>query len=100
MRFVKSVMLFTALVLITAQPALAENGSEGLSLTAIGAAVAIGLAALGGTLAQGRVASSLLDAIGRNPGAAGKMMTPMIVGLVFIESLVIFSWVIANSILG
>ena len=54
-------------------------------------AAALGLAALGGTLAQGRAVSSALEGIARNPEAQGKIFTPMILGLAFIESLVIFA---------
>ena len=32
-----------------------------------------------------------LNAIGRNPGAAGQIQTPMIIGLALIESLVIYA---------
>ena len=82
-------------VLVGAEPAFAESagGSDGLSRLA--SALAIGVAALGGTLGQARAVSAGLDAIGRNPSAAGKLQTPLIIGLVFMESLVILSFVIA-----
>ncbi len=62
---------------------------------AIAAALAIGLAAVGGGLAQGRTAAAALEGIARNPGAAGKITGPMILGLALIESLVIYAFVIA-----
>jgi len=62
---------------------------------ALAASFAIGVAAFGGALAQGRAASSALEGIARNPEAAGKIMTPMIIGLALIESLVIYALVIA-----
>ena len=61
----------------------------------IGAGLAIGLAALGGTLGQGRAAAAALEGISRNPGAAARIQTPMILGLALIESLVIFALLIA-----
>jgi len=61
----------------------------------IGAALAIGLAALGGGLGQGRAAASALDGIARNPEASSKIFTPLILGLALIESLVIYGFVIA-----
>ena len=61
----------------------------------IGAALAIGLAALGGGLGQGRAASAALDGIARNPQASGKIFVPMIVALALIESLVIYGLLIA-----
>ena len=48
----------------------AAGNSQGL--IAIGAALAIGLAALGGGLGQGRAAASALDGIARNPQASGQ----------------------------
>jgi len=36
-----------------------------------------------------------LDGIARNPGASGKITTPMIIGLAMIESLVIYSLVVS-----
>lgn len=69
-------------------------------LIAIAAAITIGLAAFGGTMAQGKVASSALEGIARNPEAQGKIFTPMILGMALIESLVILGFVIAFMIQG
>jgi F-type H+-transporting ATPase subunit c len=66
----------------------------------IGAGIAIGLGALGGGLGQGRAAAAALEGISRNPGAAGRIQTPMILGLALIESLVLFSWIIAFFLQG
>jgi len=52
--------------------------------------LAMGLAAYGGTAAQSRAASVALEGIARNPSAADKIQTPMILGLALMESLVIF----------
>jgi F-type H+-transporting ATPase subunit c len=62
---------------------------------ALGAGLAIGLAAIGGGLGQGRAVASAVEGIARNPGAAGKIVTPMIIGLAMIESLVIYGLVVA-----
>ena len=67
---------------------------------AIAAGLAIGLAAIGGTLAQGKAAAAALDGMARNPSAAGKVLVPMILSLAFIESLVIFSFMNSNSLKG
>jgi F-type H+-transporting ATPase subunit c len=95
------VAAFTLAVL--ASPAVfAADGSTGGGggLVAIGAALAIGLAALGGGLGQGRAAASALDGIARNPQASGKIFVPMIVGLALIESLVIYGLLIALQLVG
>ena len=69
-------------------------------LIALGAAFAIGVAILGATLGQGRAVAAALESIGRNPAAAGKIQTPMILGLVFMEALGIFAFVIAYLLVG
>ncbi len=77
---------------------VAKQGANGW--IAIAAGLAIGPAAFGGALAQGRAAGTALDGIARNPGASGKIMTPMILGLALIESLVIYALVISFMLLG
>ena len=75
------------------------GGSRELGL-AIGAGLAVGLAALGGGLGQGRSASAALEGIARNPQASGKIFTPMIIALALTESLVLLAWLIANGLSG
>lgn len=62
----------------------------------IGFAIAAGLGAIG----QGRIGASAVEGAARNPGAAGRIQTMMILGLVFIESLVIFTLVIMFAIVS
>ncbi len=94
-----SSIFFTAMA--SAAEEVATSGGEGYkSALAIGTGIVIGIAALGGTLAQGRAASSALEGIARNPSAANKIQTPMILGLALIESLVILAWVIAFLLQG
>ncbi|OPY69898.1 MAG: ATP synthase subunit c [Syntrophorhabdaceae bacterium PtaU1.Bin034] len=78
----------------------AEGAAVGLdaqtkSMIALAAGIGLGIAALGGALGQGRAVASALEGIGRNPGASGKIITPMIIGLAMIESLVIYSLVVS-----
>ena len=73
-------------------PALAfadDGGSK--PMYALGKGFAVGLAALGGALGQGKIVSAALDSIGRNPGARDQIFTPMILGVVFVETLMIFT---------
>ncbi len=89
--------LFAALaIVLIAAPAFAADGASGdAGMIALGAGLAIGIAAFGGAIAQSRAAAAALEGIARNPNAAGKIQTPMIIGLVLIESLVIYAFVIA-----
>lgn len=81
-------------ILLLADPAFAADAAAGAgnsgAYVAVGAAIGIAIAAFAGTMSQGKVASAALDGIARNPGASGQMFLPMILGLVFIESLVLF----------
>jgi F-type H+-transporting ATPase subunit c len=83
---------------LAAQKELTVSGQAGW--IALAAGWGLGLAALGGALAQGRAAATALDGIARNPGAADKIRGPMILGLALIESLVIYSLIIAFLLLG
>jgi F-type H+-transporting ATPase subunit c len=99
----KLTLASVALTTLTAAPAFAqgaEAGSSSGSAAAIGAAIAIGLAVLGGGLGQGRAAAAALEGISRNPGAAPRIQTPMILGLALIESLVLFAFIIAFLLQG
>jgi F-type H+-transporting ATPase subunit c len=78
----------------------ASGLSAGDGLALIGAGLAISLAAAGGGIGQGRAGAAALDGIARNPGASGKIFTPMILALALIESLVIYALLIAFSIVG
>ncbi|MFM1848282.1 MAG: hypothetical protein RL417_1756 [Pseudomonadota bacterium] len=89
--------LLALAVIAVPAAAFAEGGAlAGQSgIIAIAAGLAIGLAAAGGALGQGKAISASLDSIGRNPAAAGKLLTPMLLGLALVESLVILAFVIA-----
>jgi F-type H+-transporting ATPase subunit c len=91
----KLVMLMFMMVM--AVPAFAEGttgavaGTNWVALTSgFAIALAAGLAALG----QGKVAGAACDSLGRNPAARPGIMVALILGLAFIESLVLFTLVI------
>ena len=83
-----------------AQGGAAEASGAAQAMAALGAGIAIGLAVLGGGLGQGRAATAALEGISRNPGAAPKIQTPMILSLALIESLVLFGFLIAFFLQG
>ena len=97
-----SAVVTLALVLVPSL-AFADEGATKYTANAWFAAAAgfaIGVAALGGALGQGKAAAAALEGISRNPGAAARIQTPMILGLALIESLVLLSWVIAFFLQG
>jgi F-type H+-transporting ATPase subunit c len=61
----------------------------------IGAALAIGLGAIGPGIGIGIVANGALQAMGRNPEASGQLQTTMFIGIAFTEALGIFGLVIS-----
>ena len=60
----------------------------------IAMALAVGLGVIGPGIGIGILVSKALEAIGRNPEAAGKIQTTMFIGIVFTEALAIFALVI------
>ena len=95
-----TVMFLTSLptLAMASEAAASGGGGENYMMKfalAIATGLAIGIAAFGGALGQGRAAAAALEGIARNPGAAGKIVTPMIIGLALIESLVIYGLVVA-----
>ena len=63
------------------------------------AAVGMGLGSIGTGIGQGVAISKAVEGVARNPGASGKIMTVMLVGLAMIESLAIYCLVVAMIIL-
>lgn len=84
-------------VTLFALPAFAEGGNP---VSHLAAALAIGVAAFGGALGQGRAAAAALEGIARNPNARGAIFTPLILSLALIESLVIYALLIAFQVAG
>ena len=103
MRKIGSTLLWAAffvlvpMVALAADEAVADSNSWGYAL---GAGLAIGLAALGCGIGQGLTAGNTTAGIARNPGAAGAMFTNFILGMVLIESISIYGLVIAFLLQG
>lgn len=92
-RFLLSTFMVVAAGLLTplyAQGAGGAANSELVKWSIITAGFALGLAAFGGALGQGKAVASAAEGIARNPGAAGDIRGALILGLVLIESLVIY----------
>lgn len=97
-----SMLLFAVVaVLLVAMPVFAQapetaaaaaNNSVGLK--AIAAGIGFAIAVFGGALGQSRIGAAACEGAARNPGAAGKIQTMMILGLALIESLVLFALLI------
>jgi F-type H+-transporting ATPase subunit c len=97
----KRTVLLCALALALALPAPAQETSAaapgpsgGVKWGVIGAAFLLGLAAAGGAAAQGRATAAAADGMSRNPGAAKDIRGMTLLGLVLIESLVLYALLI------
>ena len=89
-------VIVSGLIVSTAAFAQGEyGGGGGAGMIAIGAGLAIGLAAFGAATGQGRAAGTALEGISRNPNAKDAMFLPLILGLVFMEFQALLGFVIA-----
>ncbi len=98
----RNALVLVGSALLVAPSAFAEGAAAGTTTSSLlgplAAAIAIGFPAGLAALGQGRTVSAALDGMARNPQA--KLQTPMIIGLALIESLVIFSFLIASQLLN
>jgi len=53
---------------------------------------AVGIAAFGGALGDGRAIAAACEGTARNPGAADRIFTMLLLGLALIETLVLFTF--------
>lgn len=74
------------------------EGSLEIGLKALGAGIAM-LGAVGPGIGIGMLVNGALQAIGRNPDAAGQVQTNMILGIVFTEAVAIYCLVVALIVL-
>lgn len=93
--FTTALILWYSGVAAAAAEAAAGTDSTAKWAFALGSGLAIAIAAFGAALGQGRMAAAAMESIGRNPNAADRIFTPMIIGLAFIEALAIYALLIA-----
>jgi F-type H+-transporting ATPase subunit c len=94
MKVMKYVFMTLAMLLI-ASPVFAQDAAgSSKGLLYLGAGLGMALAAGLCGLAQGKATASAAEALARNPGARPGIFTFLILGLAFIESLALFTFVI------
>jgi len=86
------IMFLALAALCFAIPAFADGGSVAMDLGPVGVGLGMGLAAGLCGLGQGRAVGSTTEALARNPGTRAALLTFMIIGLAFIESLTLFTF--------
>ena len=94
-------VLMTAMTAV-AQPAnqAAESAPSYKGYVAIAAGIGFAIAVFGGAIGQSRIGAAACEGAARNPGAAGKIQTMMILGLALIESLVLFALLVVFAVVA
>ncbi len=77
----------------------AEADDGGLGSKALASGIAVGLAAAGGALAMGLATGKAVEGISRQPEADGKIRTSLMLGLVFIETAIIYALLVVILII-
>ena len=99
-----SVLSGVAFWLASTVPVMAAEEAEVVQNSVIGdkamaAAIAVGLAAAAGAIGMGIAIAKATESISRQPEAEGKIRTTLMLGLVFIETAIIYALVIAILII-
>ena len=99
------VLMVLLAILLVAPASFAQGGGAAerpINPTAliIAAGFGVAIAAFGGAFGQGRIVSSACEGIARNPGAAKSIFTPMLLSLAFVETLVLFTFLMIIIKLG
>ncbi|MBQ7900759.1 MAG: ATP synthase F0 subunit C [Clostridia bacterium] len=105
----KSIKIFAAVMLLVmvsviAMPVFAAGDTNVVADSALGdkalaAAIAVGLAAAAGAIGMGWAIAKSAEAISRQPEAENKIRTTLMLGLVFVETAIIYALVIAILII-
>lgn len=97
--FFAAVGMLMSAVPAFAQAAAADNDMSVNKFKALAAGLGFGFAAGIAAIGQSRVAAAAAEGVARNPGASARIQTLMILGLVFIETLVLFTLVVVFAAL-
>lgn len=97
-----AIPVFAADAVEDAQTAASEQESErdgSASTKAIAAAVCVGVVATAGAISMGITISKTNDGISKQPEAQGALRTSLMLGLVFIETAIIYALIVAILII-
>ncbi len=99
----KALPMLVGILLSMTACAFAQDGGAAPSpryAALLAAGLAIGLGTIGPGIGLGSGVGKAMEAIGRNPEAAGTIRNVMLIGLAFIEALSIYALVIAFILQG
>ncbi|HXD30720.1 MAG TPA: ATP synthase F0 subunit C [Pyrinomonadaceae bacterium] len=102
MRKLRMAFFAVVIFMMTAMSAFAQGAADNESSVskyrALAAGIGFAIAVFGGALGQSRIGASAVEGAARNPGAAGRIQTMMILGLALIESLVLFALLVIFAV--
>jgi F-type H+-transporting ATPase subunit c len=88
---VMAILMLATPVFAQGEPSAVATGTNWVAITSgLSMAIAAGLAALG----QGKIGAAACEGMARNPAARAGIQLAMILGLAFVESLVLFTLVV------
>jgi F-type H+-transporting ATPase subunit c len=88
-------MLLAVTGVAAAQAATGDNEFTAKSMKYLAAGIAMGAGALGPAIGIGLLGGRAMEALGRNPEAAGAIQTNMILAIAFAEAIGIYALVVA-----
>jgi F-type H+-transporting ATPase subunit c len=93
------VALVLGIVFLAAAPAMAQDGGDGAdtssqALIYLGGAFGAGIVLLGAGMGIGKIGSAAVESMARQPEAAGKIQTAMIIAAALIEGATFFALIV------
>ena len=91
--------------MLSSASVFAEEGAHaaagaGFWSTPLAVGVGMALAVMAAATAQGRIGAAFMEGVSRNPSAQKSMFVPLILSLVFVETLVLFTFLVVSGITG
>lgn len=102
MRKVSASVMGALTVLMTTMPVFAEEAeavASGIGEKAYASAIAIAVVAAAGAVSMGLAISKAAEGVSKQPEASTKIQTILMLGLVFIETAIIYALIIAILII-
>jgi F-type H+-transporting ATPase subunit c len=91
-------ILMSAMTVFAQAEGAADNASSVNKYRALAAGIGFGIAVIGGAIGQSRIGAAACEGAARNPGAAGRIQTMMILVRALIESLVLFALLVVFAV--
>ena len=91
-------VLATSMTVFAQATEAGDNASSVNKYRALAAGIGFAIAVFGGAIGQSRIGAAACEGAARNPGAAGRIQTMMILGLALIESLVLFALLVIFAV--